>query len=353
MTLASDSGSDRARADHADAFVQGAGWGEAQRGFLAGDASNRRYERLRRNSQSAVLMDAPPEKGEDVVPFVRIAGHLHGLGLSAPRIMAEDHARGFLLLEDLGDDLFARVLQRDPGQEAKLYGAAVDVLAHLAQTPPPSGLPVWGPERMGEAAALAVIWYRSAMLERPPLDPRDPLALGLAAEVCNVLRALAPPPSVLVLRDFHAENLLWLPARTGLRRVGLLDFQSAEIGPPGYDLISMLQDARRDVGAAAMRGMTAKFAAQTGQPLAEFQAALAALGAQRALRILGVFARLCLRDGKPGYLRLLPRVWAQLAENLGHPALARLRDHLGPLLPAPDAHQIARIQCTCAPRPTV
>jgi tRNA threonylcarbamoyl adenosine modification protein YjeE len=354
------------------AFVEASGWGEATRGFLAGDASNRRYDRLRRTShtgdQTAVLMDAPPEKGEDVVPFIAIGAHLRALGLSAPAVLAEDRARGFLLLEDLGDDLFARVLSRaqhgaqsgaqsgtqsgtlgsdkPPASEARLYAAATDVLVQLAATPPPGGLDVWGAPQMAKAATLAVTWYGGAISGRDA----DPAPLAAAIEAA-VLRH-APPPSVLVLRDYHAENLIWLPRRTGLARVGLLDFQSAELGPPGYDLISLLQDARRDVGPRTDRAMRARFAQATGQTAATLEAALAVLGAQRALRILGVFARLCLRDGKPGYLRLIPRVWGHLRTNLRHPGLADVAPLVHALLPAPDTDALHRIEARCARAPT-
>lgn len=340
------------RAALSQEFIRAAGWDNAERAFLAGDASNRRYDRLRRGAETAVLMDAPPEKGEDVAPFLAIAAHLRNLDLSAPAPYAEDRTQGFLLLEDLGDDVFARVLEKRPQDEGTLYAAATDVLVHLARTAPPPGLGLWGPAQMGAAAALAVIWYRSAALGVPTAQADDPAALALAADVEAAVTNLCPPPSVLVLRDYHAENLLWLPNRVGLARVGLLDFQSAQLGPPGYDLISMLQDARRDVGAATATDMRARFAQATGQSVADTEGGLAALGAQRALRILGTFARLCLRDGKPSYLRLVPRVWGQLQENLNHPALSGLRVAIAPLLPPPSPETLARIAARCTPSPT-
>lgn len=335
---------DRSRA--ATAFLASAGWGAAQRTFLAGDASNRRYERLHKGPETAVLMDAAPHLGEDVAPFVEIAVHLRSLGLSAPQIWAQDHAQGFLLLEDLGDDLFAHVLANNLAPEHALYVAATDVLVHLAQTTPPHGLRPWGPTQMAQAAGLSVDWYHRAATGHAAS------AAPLIKAVHTALVSLVPQPSVIVLRDFHAENLLWLPARAGLARVGLLDFQLAQLGPAGYDLVSMLQDARRDVSASVAQAMRARFAVAMGIPQTEFEATFAALGAQRALRILGTFARLCLRDGKPGYLRLLPRVWDQLHDNLRHPALAELGTLIAGLLPAPTPPVLTRIEAQCAPAPT-
>lgn len=333
------------RAAHMAAFVKAAGWGTAEMRFLAGDASNRKYHRLRRGPETAVLMDAPPEKGEDVRPFLHVAGHLRALGLSAPDCLAADEAAGFLLLEDLGDDLYARVLERDPGGEARLYAAATDVLAHLHAHPAPAGLAAYDTPAMARAAGLAVGWYAFAITG----ERADPAPL--MDEVAEALDRLAAEPPVVVLRDYHAENLLWLPGRDGLARVGLLDFQSAEMGQPAYDLISMLQDARRDVSPGVEPAMIRRFAAATGREEAQVARACAALGAQRALRILGTFARLSLHYGKPGYVRLIPRVWGQLQQNLAHPALAGLARAAA--LPPPSPAALQRITDQCGTIPTL
>jgi aminoglycoside/choline kinase family phosphotransferase len=328
-------------------FVAGAGWGDAELCFLAGDASNRKYDRLRRGNARAVLMDAPPEKGEETAPFLAIAAHLRALGLSAPACFAADGARGFLLIEDLGDDLFARLLERRPGLEPVLYDTAAEVLAVLQAAPPPGGLEPWDTAAMADAATLALRWYALALTGRRP-DP------GLLRHpVADAIDALAPAAPVLVLRDYHAENLLWLPDRPGPARVGLLDFQTAGLGRPEYDLISMLQDARRDVRGAIIPGTIRCFADATGRAEADILPALAALGAQRALRIIGVFARLSLHYGRPGYARLIPRVWGQLEENLAHPALAGLRRVVERELPRPTPQALARIvdQCGMIPAP--
>ncbi len=310
------------------AFVLRAGWGEADRRPLAGDASNRRYLRLVRGDETAVLMDAPPERGEDVRPFVRIARHLATLGLSAPAIRAADEAAGLLLLEDLGDGLFARLATADPAMETPLYLAAAEALAALHRAPPPPDLTCFTPEVMADLARLVFDWYA-------------PGTAPVAAEdmtVClrNVLARHAPEPTVLSLRDFHAENLLWLPDRSGPARVGLLDFQDAVVAHPAYDLVSLLADARRDVAEETRAATIRRFLDLTGHAEAPFAAAAAALSVQRNLRILGIFARLARRDGKSGYLRFVPRVWALLLRDLGHPALADLRETALRLLPPPE-----------------
>jgi len=334
------------RAGLSRAFLTASGWGTAARAFLAGDASNRSYDRLTMGGASAVLMDAPPEKGEDVAPFISMARHLTSLGLSAPRVLAEDRTHGFLLLEDLGDDLFARLLERDPGAEDGLYAAAVDVLSWLQAHPAPTGLPAHDPGFMAGAAGLAVSWYAFSVTGMRA-DP-DPLVEAMAEAMAR--HCVAPP--VLVLRDYHAENLLWLPGRSGLARVGLLDFQMGSMGQPGYDLISLLQDARRDVLPAIATAMIRRFAEGSGIDHAGFATACAVLGAQRALRILGGFSRLSLHFGKPGYVRLIPRVWAHLQTNLAHPELDGVKAVVDRMLPAPTPEALQRIIAQCDTSPT-
>lgn len=327
------------------AFLARAGWGGAERRFLAGDASDRSYDRLTRPGSSAVLMDAPPGKGDDPRAFARIARHLAGLGLSPPAILAEDFDHGFLLLEDLGDDLFARLIARDPAMEAPLYAAATDVLVLLQAHEAPAGLPDLSAADWAEGAAYALEWYAFAATGQSP-DPAD-----FIATLTGLIRTFADGPRIMILRDYHAENLLWLPDRVGEARVGLLDFQLAQMGQPGYDLVSLLQDARRDVSAPVEAAMIARFCAAGGANPDDFAATYATLGAQRALRIIGIFARLCLKAGKPGYLAMLPRVWLQLWRNLEHPALSPLaaicRDHL----PAPTPEMLERIGAQCGLHP--
>lgn len=334
------------RGDLAAAFLARAGWGAAERRHLAGDASDRSYERLFMNDATAVLMDAPPGKGDDPAAFLAIAAHLRGLGLSAPAALAQDLDHGFLLLEDLGDDLFMRCIAADPALELPLTVAAAVVLAHLQAAPAPEGLPDLGAADWAEAAAFAPDWYglaaTGARADRT----------AFTAELGNLIATHADGPRVLILRDYHAENLLWLPRRNGLARVGLLDFQLAQLGQPGYDLVSLVQDARRDVGPEVAEAAVRRFMDLTGAEEATFRPALAVLGAQRALRIIGIFARLCLVAGKPGYLAHLPRVWGQLRQNLSHPALNRLATLCDALLPPPTPEILDRIRLQCPNTPS-
>lgn len=327
-------------------FLDQAGWGKAERRHIAGDASDRRYERLRLGSATAVLMDNPPGGADDPVAFATMARHLRALGLSAPAILAEDLPRGLLLLEDLGDGLFARLLTTDPAREAELYAPAVDVLLHLQSAPPPPGLPNLSAGDWATAAGFALDWYAFAATGTKPDGAEFHAALTAA------LTAHADGPRALILRDYHAENLLWLPGRSGLARVGLLDFQLGQLGQPGYDLVSLLQDARRDVRPETEAALVARFAAARGEDSESFAAHYATLGAQRALRILGVFARLCLVAGKPHYLCLIPRVWGQLQQNLAHPALARLRAICDRVLPAPTPEILHKIERQCPTIPS-
>lgn len=326
------------------AFVANAGWGNAARHYLAGDASDRRYDRLMLGAKTAVLMDAPPGKGDDPADFIRIADHLAALGLSPPHILARDLAHGFLLIEDLGDRLVAREAT-DPTLEAMLYRLAVDVLIHLQAHPAPVGLPNLAAEDWAKAAGFALNWYRFAALG----DTGD--HADFQAELTALLAKHADGSRVLILRDYHAENMLWLPDRAGLAGLGLLDFQLGQMGQPGYDLVSLLQDARRDVPLALEAELIRHFVATAGIDFFGFSAAYSVLGAQRALRILGIFARLCLKGGKAGYLPLLPRVWGHLQRNLAHPELAKLRIICETLLPEPTPEIIARIGAQCGTHP--
>lgn len=329
------------RAQLTDVFLAATPWGLAVRTHLAGDASNRRYERLTdpNTGETAVLMDAPPEKGEDVRPFVRIADYLRSQGLSAPEILFEDAKNGFLLIEDLGDGLFARVIPRAPELERPLYEAATDVLVQLFSAPMPD-LDPFGPRLMAEMAGLALRKYRAGILGSHDED----LQARFENNFEDILRGTVKGDYVIVQRDYHAENLLWLPERDGVARVGLLDFQDARSGHPAYDLVSLLQDARRDVPAGIEMQMIARFIEKTGVEESGFRTAYTVLGVQRNLRILGVFARLSLDYGKPQYLDLIPRVWDHMIRGLDHPALAPVAEMLREALPAPAPENLAKLR---------
>ena len=327
---------------HAEAFVDAAGWRDADRQPLAVDASTRRYERLSLPGQKAILMDAPPGQVDSAVDFAKIDRHLQSLGISAPKIFADDSAHGYLLLEDLGDALYPTVIAANPALEPKLYAAATDVLLRLQASPPAPDLSNLSAQHWAEAAAFAVDWYRLGIVGNS--NGRADFVSALA----ETLEKLASDPPVMILRDYHAENLLWLPEREGIARVGVLDFQLAQMGQPAYDLVSLLQDARRDVPPEIEAAMIQRFAAATGTDPGSFGAGYAALGAQRALRILGIFARLCLAEGKTRYIALIPRIWTQLQRNLAHPALAKLRMGCARLLPEPTPATLLILEGRCS-----
>ncbi len=326
-----------------NAFLTNANWHLAQRKTVAGDASNRRYDRLKNSDgETVILMDAPHEKGEDVRPFIHIAQHLRTIGLSAPEILAKDIEHGFLLIEDLGDDLFARVLDQDVNLERPLYTAAVDVLTHLHSAPCPDLNP-YDAKIMTQMAALSYEWYaRKTTAEA---------ATKFTNAFHTLIAQLDAEPRVLIQRDYHAENLLWLPSREGVSRVGLLDFQDAMSGHPAYDLVSILQDARRDVDPVTEAEMKAYYVAESGLDATEFDRAYAILGLQRNLRIIGVFARLCMRDGKAHYVDLIPRVWAHIQTNLKHQALSEIATIVNADLPQPTPEFLEHLKSQCATIP--
>ncbi|MEP3347129.1 MAG: phosphotransferase [Litoreibacter sp.] len=331
----------QSRSDLARAFLATTNWKTGICSPLAGDASNRKYERVRADGKPpAVLMDAPPEKGEDVRPFTAIARHLNGLGLSAPTIYAEDAQHGFLLIEDLGDALFAHAVAAEPSLELELYKAAIDALI-VAQKASAPELAPYDAQAMVETAMLVTDWYMPQATGR---DTPGSLRAEYEQLVRDMLDRLMIGNTVLVQRDYHAENLLWLPTREGAARVGLLDFQDAMLGHPAYDLASLLKDARRDVTEDVQRDVLAYYIDQTGEDDTAFRAAYAACSAQRNLRILGVFARLCVRDKKPNYPDLMPRVWDNLMGDLSHPNLSALRDFITTHVPTPTPKIIATIK---------
>ena len=306
--------------ESAGEFLASCGWAGARIEPLAGDASFRRYFRvIQGDGRQAVLMDAPPPH-EDPRPFISVAEWLVSVGLSAPEILARDLTRGLLLLGDFGDDRLREALDMAPERERDLYELATDVLVHLHGHPPMDGLPAHGMEQWLTELMLFPDWYCPAV------------GLEIDAEAyrqawTQVLEPVARDGlgPVTILRDFHAENIMLIEGRQGVAHFGLLDFQDAHAGHPAYDLASVLEDARRDVPADVERAMLDRYIAATGQGDA-FERAYWVLAAQRNARILGVFTRLWKRDGKPWYKRFQPRMWGLLERDLGHPALAPVRD---------------------------
>lgn len=366
------------RAQEIGDFLAREGWAGAKRIPLKGDASTRRYERLLLGEKRAMLMDQPQTaesapcppaasaqeraalgynalarlSGADCHAFAGAAAFLHALGLSAPRIYAADYARGLLLIEDLGDDLYAEILKRG-ADERTLYTAAVETLAQLHQAPPPESFTA------GMRSVALLDYDDAAYLAEAELllDWFFPAALGatagesLRAEYRALWQEALKPahalPNVLVLRDYHAENLLWLPGRAGAARVGLLDFQDALRGAAAYDLVSLLEDARRDVAPEMAEAMTRHYvhlarAHNSAFDEEVFRAAMAALAAQRNVKIAGIFTRLWKRDGKKRYALYHPRVWAYIARDLAHPSLIRLRGWFARNVPEEKRNALAR-----------
>ncbi|MBX6327020.1 MAG: tRNA (adenosine(37)-N6)-threonylcarbamoyltransferase complex ATPase subunit type 1 TsaE [Pseudolabrys sp.] len=331
-------------------FLSRHGFGEAARRRIEGDASTRSYERLTRDGTTYILMNAPPRPdgppvrdgkpysaiahlAEDVTPFLAIAHGLRALGLSAPAVFAADRALGLAVLEDLGNE---PVVDGDPPAPVEArYAVAVDLLAFLhAQTLPdalPAGegvryvLPRYDMDAFLIEVELLTDWYLPRLDAAPTAQTRARYR-ALWQEALTPLVDVAP---TWVLRDYHSPNLIWLPEREGIARIGLIDFQDALIGPAAYDVASLLQDARVDVPEAMeiallSRYVRARMKTDAGFDAAAFARDYATVAAQRASKILGIFARLDMRDGKPQYLRHLPRVWAYLLRALAHPALGEL-----------------------------
>jgi aminoglycoside/choline kinase family phosphotransferase len=309
-------------------FLASCGWAGARIEPLAGDASFRRYFRIvHDDGRQAVLMDAPPPH-EDPRPFVAVAEWLGSIGLSAPDLLARDLDQGLLLLGDFGDDRLRERLDVEGEREADLYEIATDVLIHLHRYPPMPGLPVHGLDQWLDELALFIDWYAPAV----GLDVDAEAYRSAWRAVLGTVASDGLGP-VTVLRDYHAENIMLVPGRSGVAQFGLLDFQDALAGHPAYDLASVLEDARRDVSPAIERAMIDRYCASSTEPAA-FEAAYWALAAQRNTRILGVFVRLWKRDGKPGYRKFQPRMWGLLERDLAHPSLAPVKAWFDANVPA-------------------
>lgn len=345
-------------------FLSAAGWGEADARALAGDASTRSYERLTLGERQALLMNAPPAAesaacppkatpeerralgynamarlaGPNLHAFTAVAGVLRGAGLSAPEIYAADAKRGFALIEDLGDDLFARAIPNG-ADEKTLYSAAIDALLalHAARPDAPASdqYTMLSYDRTALEAEVGLLseWYW-------PLRLGGPAPSSLEAEYyaawAPVLSGLSEP-NAIILRDFHAENLLWLPDRDGAKRVGIIDFQDGLLGSRAYDLVSLLEDARRDVSLPLAEAMIERYVEgarkQEGFDEEAFRRDYAILAAQRNAKILGIFARLVKRDNKPRYLDFTPRVEDHFRRDLARPELAPVRAFIAAHLP--------------------
>lgn len=294
-----------------EAFLAEAGWTGATVEPLPGDASFRRYFRIRRSTGTAMLMYAPPPQ-EDPEPFVRAARWLDANGLRAPHILAERQADGWVLLQDFGDVRMREYLDAWPQDEEDIYRTAIDALVQLAQLPP-GPFTTYSLAEYQRETKLFIDWFcpaRGLYVDGKGWTTAWEQVLG------SVLTRQRP--GVTVLRDYHAENIMLVG---GIDRQGLLDFQDALVGHPAYDLVSLLQDARRDVRPELEAAMI-DYYVEKARPPESFRADYALLGAQRNAKIVGIFVRLWKRDGKPRYLDYIPRVWALMERDLAHPALA-------------------------------
>lgn len=297
-----------------DIFLENAGWGGARIDPIPGDASFRRYFRVSKGGRDAMLMHAPPPQ-EDPQPFLDVAAYLTAHGARAPEIHAADAAAGWVLLEDFGNDRMRDWIDANPAGETAAYEGAIDALVALHRQPP-GPFPPYDMAAYLREAELFIEWY----------CPAAGLEVDGESYRAAWIDALQPllahqQPGVTVLRDYHAENIMLLgDPREGAPQ-GLIDFQDALVGHPAYDLVSLLQDARRDVSPELERAMLDRYLAATDCG-PDFEGDYARLGAQRNAKIVGIFTRLFKRDGKPRYLELIPRVWNLLERDLAHPALA-------------------------------
>ena len=338
-------------------FLKEAKWDQADRVPVPGDASTRRYERLALDGQKAVLMDAPkgaetpsePEgasvkdrqalgynalarlAGPNPEAFACIANELSKRGFSAPKIISADLDKGFMLLEDLGGAVYASVVDTNPAQERKLYEAAIDTLAAIYRSTFPANMEFqgykWNIRDYDDAALLAetdlcLDWYAKDFGYEIAGDVRDEF-YELYTESFQHLRAHA---AGLALRDFHAENLFWLPERQATACVGLIDFQDGLFVHPAYDLMSLITDIRRDVSPELKDVLIRRFCEKSGlKDDLDFRAAYAVLSVQRGTKLLGFPVRADLKFGKPQYRKLLPRVKQHLNDDLSHPVMAGIR----------------------------
>lgn len=336
------------RSDHLHAFIAASDWAGSRVEPLAGDASRRRYFRLidAANERSAIVMDAPRALGEDVRPFLSVGAFLRDLGLSAPETFEADIDGGFLIIEDLGNALFDQVCAQTPQAESELYAAATDVLAELTTRPAIADVDSYLPH-MTDLALSSLRWYVGGILGDVPEEADAMLRASLDPLLASLTRT-----DVTILRDYHAQNLVWLPERQGLRRVGLLDYQDAMTGPIVYDLMSLVKDARRDVSPQVRDSCIAQFGTACGIDAETLARECAIVSAQRNLRILMIFARMSLHFGKPSYVALLPRVWDHLMSDLAHPDLADLARAVNNIYPAPSAQalEVLRSKCGTVPK---
>lgn len=336
-------------------FVEAHGWQDADLYPLPSDASNRQYTRLVREGESLLLMDAPPGK-EKLPEFVRISNHLLGIGLRAPKVIAADTKRGLALVEDFGADTFTQLLAAGHNEQ-DLYLQAADVLAHLYRKREKAvavDAPPYDYSILLEEVGRFLLWFVPAARGHKVTAVEEKLFIDAWR---SALAEIAEDRSAFVFRDFHVDNLMVVSGGEGLSTCGLLDFQDALIGSPAYDMVSLLEDARRDV-APQTRGavLTRYFKACTDVDEARFRDHMTLLGAQRHTKVAGLFVRLSVQDGKHMYLTHLPRVVALLKKSLASPLLAEVRSVFEEILPgglsiAAVQELVASLESAIPPQP--
>jgi aminoglycoside/choline kinase family phosphotransferase len=324
-----------------DDFLSRSGWHGATRIPLAADASFRRYERVLQDEKVAVLMDAPPP-WENVAPFIAVTSHLQRYALSVPRILAQDVEAGFLLLEDLGDASFTKLLRAEPAREGELYKAATQALVKIvraSQGDDAVTLPLYDDAVYSREVALFAEWFLPQLvgIDRARALRDEWLALwGQLIHSSNIQQ------NCLVHRDYHADNLFWLNGQPGYCAVGMLDYQDALWGDSAYDIASLLEDARRDVSGRVVADCLRQFIEETGQDEDDFMVRYAVLAAQRNAKIIGIFTRLAVRDGKAHYLDYLPRVWDHFLNDFEHPILDPIAEFIDRHVPV-DARGVIAV----------
>jgi len=324
-------------------FINKSGWGHAKCSPLAADASTRSYDRLTdpATGETRVVMIDPPASGSSIPTFLQVSDILHNGGFSAPIIYNRDIENGFLLIEDLGENLFARLCNNNAALEQELYATAIDVLLNLHRQPLPDNIPPYDLAVYQRETDLLTDWYLPAATQSPTTPAILARFRTIVRQACE---QLPTDRNVLVLRDYHAENLLWLPERSDIMQVGLLDYQDALIGHPAYDLVSLLEDARRDTSPELRTRMLQRYIQGSAIDAERFTQAYHILGAQRNIKIIGIFARLFVRDSKAKYLDLIARVWDHLQHDLTHPVLNDLRLWINENVPPPDYTTLGNIR---------
>lgn len=306
-------------------FLKQHQWDDVMRTPIVGDCSFRSYERLKKiTGEQCILMDAPPP--ENVQPFISVSQLFEEAELSSPHILAKDEKNGFLLLEDLKNDSFTKKLAENNRLELELYKHAIEACCLLQQHQGKHTLVPYSEKKLIEELQLFTDWYLPH-LNSQLTDVQKTSFVSLWKE--QLFPLLDHTTQVIVHRDYHADNLFWLPERTNAQQVGIIDYQDAVIGHPAYDVVSLLEDARRDVSPTTVKEVLEHYISLSPNiDHNQFMQDYAIIGAQRNLKITGIFARMDKRSNKPEYLNYLPRVLDHIAHDLSHPTLSPLVEWL-------------------------